>query len=291
MTNIYNYKYLPRPPRAWTRVNNRCTYDTEYNEGYDPLIFQRVAQINKGNVLQYKKNSSNLTKNQRYSQIAKGLWTNRTKTWATQSDIYTNPNTTSLKRVAYVEYSRPDVKDPFNCPNANFKDGGTLICGTYQNPCTGEISETTITPKYYPSSDSDVPGPIKLLYWNPRLQTWYPKTTLTMNNSGNKWPVNYKLFTSAIKPNPPILSIENKTLNSIEISWVQEKSDCIPVTNYQIYDVTNNNINLIKIVDYKLNNYTVENLQNNINYSFYVISTSSGYKSEPSNIVETTTGN
>jgi hypothetical protein len=222
MTNIYNCKYLPRPPRAWTRVNNRCTYDTEYNEGYDPLIFQRVAQINKGNVLQYKKNSSHLTKNQRYSQIAKGLWTNRTKTWATQSDIYTNPNTTSLKRVAYVEYSRPDVKDPFNCPNANFKDGGTLICGTYQNPCTGEISERTITPKYFPSSDSDVPGRIKLLYWDPKLQTWYPKTRLTMNNSGNKWPVNYKLFTSAVELtiNPDYnsgpLSINIDSLNTVD---------------------------------------------------------------------------
>jgi hypothetical protein len=199
MTAPYNCKYLPIPPRAWTRVNNRCTYDLSFNEGYDPFIFERVAQINKGNVLQYKKNSSQLTKQQRYSQIAKGLWTNRSKTWATQSDIYTNPNTTSLKRVGYVETTRDDVIDPFNCPNANFKDGGTLVCGTFENPCTGQVIERTFQPNYYPTTDSNVPGPLKLLYWDPRLQTWYPKVRRTMNNSGNKWPVNYKLFTSAVQ--------------------------------------------------------------------------------------------
>ena len=254
MTNIYNCKYLPRPPRAWTRVNNRCTYDTEYNEGYDPLIFQRVAQINKGNVLQYKKNSSNLTKNQRYSQIAKGLWTNRTKTWATQSNIYTNPNTTSLKRVAYVEYSRPDVKDPFNCPNANFKDGGTLICGTYQNPCTGEITEGTITPKYFPSSDSDVPGPLKLLYWDPKLQTWYPKTRLTMNNSGNKWPVNYKLFTSAVELTiNPDYNSDSSTINIDPLNPVDPTNRDVVISgnNVSIFgntiDIGNSNTTLVNV--------------------------------------------
>ena len=54
---------------------------------------------NKGNVLQYKKNSSNLTKKQRYSQIAKGMWTNRTKTWASQTETISSPNTQWLQRV------------------------------------------------------------------------------------------------------------------------------------------------------------------------------------------------
>lgn len=205
MTDLFNCKYLPQPPRAWSRVNNQCTFETSrsLNDGYDPLIFKRVAQIKKGNVLQYKKNSSQLTKQQRYSQIAKGLWTNRTKTWATQSDIYTNPNTTSLKRVGYIEVVNPNprIKDPFNCPNFTYKDFGILICGTYENPCTGEIVEKTAQPNFHPTTDSDVPGPIKLLYWDPRLQTWFPKVRRTMNNSGNKWPVNYKLFRSAVELN------------------------------------------------------------------------------------------
>lgn len=194
MTDSCNF-ILPNPPRAWYRVNNRCTYDTSYNEGYDPLVFERVAQINKGNILQYKKNSSQLTKQQRYSQIAKGLWTNRTKTFATQSDLYTNPNIASLKRINYKQYNRDDVNDPFNCPFAtSFKDGGTLICGTYENPCTGKIVEKTIQPNYHPTTDSDVPGPIQLLYWDPKLQTWFPKVRRTMNNSTDKWPINYKFF-------------------------------------------------------------------------------------------------
>jgi len=58
-----------------------------------------LAMLNKGNVLQYKANSSNLTKQQKYSLIAKGQWVNRNTTWAIQSTRgYTNPNTTSLKR-------------------------------------------------------------------------------------------------------------------------------------------------------------------------------------------------
>jgi len=163
MTNTYNCRYLPVPPRAWSRVENRCTFDTQYNEGYDPLVFERNSQINKGNVLQYKKNSSNLTKQQRYSQIAKGLWTNRTKTFATQSDLYTNPNVLSLKRVNYKQSDRTDVNDPFDCPlgSTTFKDGGTLICGTYENPCTGQVIERVVQPNYHPTTDSDVPGPIQ----------------------------------------------------------------------------------------------------------------------------------
>jgi len=213
--------YLPIPPRAWSRVDNKCTFDTSINYDnsdsiIDPSIYYRAALINKGNVLQYKKNSTHLTKKQRYAQIAKGLWTNRTKTWATQSLTYTNPNTARLKRVGYIEYPRNDItpgspanpsgpytpisglKDPFNCPNLTFKDGGNLVCGTYENPCTGAIIENSVQPNYHPTTDSDVPGPIQQLYWDPRLQTWYPKVRRVMNNSTNKWPINYKFFRSAI---------------------------------------------------------------------------------------------
>lgn len=44
--------YLPVPPRAWSRVDNKCTYS---DSNYDPAIFYKAALINKGNVLQYKK--------------------------------------------------------------------------------------------------------------------------------------------------------------------------------------------------------------------------------------------
>jgi len=48
----YSNNYLPIPPRAWTRVENKCTYSDSI---YDPNIYYRASLINKGNVLQYKK--------------------------------------------------------------------------------------------------------------------------------------------------------------------------------------------------------------------------------------------
>lgn len=100
--------YLPEPPRAWSRVQNSCSLTTDNdtfvvpytNEVVSASVFaQKMAMLSKGNILQYKANSSNLTKVQRYSKIAKGQWVNRNTTWATQSTRgYTNPNSTSLKR-------------------------------------------------------------------------------------------------------------------------------------------------------------------------------------------------
>ena len=87
-------KVTPQPPRVWYRVQNPFIE-------LSPLEADKIAMLNKGNVLQYKANSSNLTKAQKYSNIAKGL--NNNTTWATQSTRgYTNPNTTSLKRTGNV---------------------------------------------------------------------------------------------------------------------------------------------------------------------------------------------
>jgi len=124
--------YNPQPPRAWSRVENICAQITDSSGNIlspvtniqVPLAayYNDVQIINKGNILQYKKNSSNLTKNQRYSKIAKGMWTNRTKTWATQSDTYSNPNMSSLLRVNYTNVPLPfGVVDPFGCPTILIK--------------------------------------------------------------------------------------------------------------------------------------------------------------------------
>ena len=91
-------QYNPRPTREWTRYENRCP----------DIIIPSTYEYSKGNILQYKNNSSNLTKNQRYSKIATGMWTNRTKTWATQSDKYTNPNTNYLKRSSFSTITIPN---------------------------------------------------------------------------------------------------------------------------------------------------------------------------------------
>ena len=78
MSNSYNYN--PTPPRVWTRVQGRCTDDTSFSANvYVPLTNQTVPQgeatiqdkiLYKGNILQYKKNSSSLTKKQKYAQIS-----------------------------------------------------------------------------------------------------------------------------------------------------------------------------------------------------------------------------
>jgi hypothetical protein len=113
--SCYNNCYLPRPPRAWSRVQNDCSLIySGIDNGFVKIpltgeivpvsvLGEKIAMLNKGNVLQYKANSSNLTKAQRYSKIATGKWINRNTTWATQSTRgYTNPNTTSLKRTGNV---------------------------------------------------------------------------------------------------------------------------------------------------------------------------------------------
>jgi hypothetical protein len=98
-------KYNPVPTKEWYRFENQCVYNTQSLGSIikNKKLAYEIAVLDKGNVLQYKKNSSNLTKNQRYSQIARAAWANRKKTWATQTQTYTNPDTTTNKRVNYTE--------------------------------------------------------------------------------------------------------------------------------------------------------------------------------------------
>ena len=234
--------YNPIPPRVWSRVQNQCTYtdasgnsDINYNQVYIPLTKQTVTQaqanyedkmIYKGNVLQYKGNSSRLTKSQKYTQLAKGFGPNRTKVFATQSQTYTNPNTTGLRRINTQTYPYPNgvvgepnnpsgpfqynVPNPNGCSGVSIQDGGTLVCGTFANPCTGDIIKQGATSSiiYNPASASDVPGSSDL-FWDTQVQTWFPKPRYVMNNSTDKWPVNYKGLVSAINLNKCNLKLSN----------------------------------------------------------------------------------
>ena len=210
-------KYNPIPARLWSRTQAPCTFYNEY-ENYDTVYVSltnstvsrakaiyETQMLVKGNTLQYKKNSSNITKSQRYSQICKGQWTNRTTSFATQTQSYTNPNTNSLKRVNAIEIppndipGRPnnisgpyqtEVINPFLCPNDSIQDGGQLVCNTVVNPCTNDIIQQTKNELCYPTTCSDVPGKIMDLCWDPRVATWYAKPRLTMSNGGNQGPQN-----------------------------------------------------------------------------------------------------
>ncbi len=235
--------YNPMPPREWYRYNTPCATIIANT----PEIAYELAMLAKGNILQYKKNSSNITKNQRYSQIARSMWTNRTTNWATQSDIYTNPNTNSLKRVNYIgsidgvntvfdpRICPPPIIIPINnplpaigtggiesplvppqpvipsgpVPNIPLQpipivpvyvipDGGTLVCNTVENICTGQVESKTYQNFCNPTSDSDVPGPIIYLCYNSGINSsYYPKTKRTYNNSTNSWPINSKFILPA----------------------------------------------------------------------------------------------
>ena len=226
---LSSINYNPKPTRVWSRVQNQCTYYNENNFQNTKNVFVPVLNktvtieeaiyydklMKKGNILQYKNNSSNITKIQKYSKIANGRWTNRNKSYATQTQTYTNPNTLSLKRVNYLEYPFPNtlvgkpnnisgpyqynVPDPFGCQTNILKDGGTLLCNSYVNPCTNVVvEETKGNQNCNLTSDSDVPGTIKPLCWNPRLNTYYPRTRYIMPTSGTKWPEGYKEFVSAV---------------------------------------------------------------------------------------------
>lgn len=78
----------PNPPRVWSRVENVC--ETSIDQ-----------MSKKANILQYKQNSANLTKNQKYSQLIQ----HPPHVWATQNQSVTIP----------------DIGIPTNCVN-------TIIC-------------------------------------------------------------------------------------------------------------------------------------------------------------------
>jgi len=304
--------YNPNPPRVWSRVHNLCTYtlNSNYESVYVPLNKEDVPLgvadyqekvLYKGNILQYKKNSSNLTKKQRYSQISKGYWANRTKSFATQTQTYSNPNTTGLQRVNYNTIPYPNgivgapnnisgpfqynVENPNDCSSNSLQDGGSLICNKYANPCTGEIIKQNKIINCYPTTCSDVPGQIQDLCWYEQLQTYYPRQRYIMNNSGNKWPEGYKGFVSAVTPISPILILDSYTNSSVDLSWKPNSKECLPISSYQIYK----NGSLFKTVSYTVNSITISGLDNNTSYSFYVISVSNTISSEASNIVSVLT--
>jgi hypothetical protein len=296
--------YLPFPPRAWSRVqdNINCIDPLVPPLGkytvYVPLTKQTVSPgvadyqdkvLYKGNILQYRNNSSNLSKNQKYAQIVKGMWTNRTKSYATQSDVYSNPNTNSLLRQNYtISQNTNGASNPFNCNNKVILEGGTLACNTLANPCTNQLIKTYKTQNCQLITASDVPGfgvPTisNTLCWNQRVSTYIPRRRYKMTNSGDKWPQNYKAFVSSSFPVAPTVSINSSTSTTVTLSWTYKNSSCIPVSNFNIYQ----NNALIKSVSFKETLFTVDNLTPNL-YSFYVKSVSNTIASPPSNTVTTT---
>jgi hypothetical protein len=111
-----------------------------------------VAMRRKAEIFKYKKNSSNLTKQQNYALLAKGNGPYAKRAWGTQGDAYTNPNTSNLPQV-----------------------GNAIICNT------GIICA--------PTSSSDVPGPIMNLCYNPAVGlAGYNAPNRKKVDIGFRWP-------------------------------------------------------------------------------------------------------
>ncbi len=114
----------------------------------DPIIAMR----RKAEIFKYKKNSSNLTKQQYFSLLAKGNGPASKRSWGTQSVAYTNPNESGLPQ-----------------------SGNTIICNS------GIVCA--------PTSSSDVPGPIVDLCYNPAAPlVGYNQPNRKRVNIGFKWP-------------------------------------------------------------------------------------------------------
>jgi hypothetical protein len=158
-------QYNPQPTKEWYRFENSCVYDTTTANGtvvYVPLLKQYISSdalayelsvLKKGNILQYKKNSANITKSQRYAQIAKGAWTNRTTTWGTQSVSYTNPNINSLKRINYLNIPiNPSNEVTSSSTTYNVTSADGVLCA----PSTA-ASQNGFVPTNNSSGDSNQP--------------------------------------------------------------------------------------------------------------------------------------
>jgi hypothetical protein len=76
--------YRPIPPREWNRYQPNCITNTAESQMY-----------RKANVLQYKNNSAQLTKQQKYGFLAKRNYIS----WASQTQQASFPNIQLLKRI------------------------------------------------------------------------------------------------------------------------------------------------------------------------------------------------
>jgi hypothetical protein len=304
--------YNPQPTRVWSRVQGVCPDTTEFSDiVYFPFTNKFLPKADadyqyqlfyKGNILQYKKNSANFTKQEKYSRLAKS---NRNIS-ATQTQTYTNPNTKSLLRVGSIKYPYPNnlvnepnnpagpfvsnPPNPFDCSSNVIEVGGTLICGTYVEPCSNTIIRTrpaTNGSVCFPTYCSDVPGPIQELCWNNRLTTFFPRQRYIMPNSLNKWPVGYKGFISAVKPYTPLLTSSNITTDSVLLSWTVRESNCLPLSSFVINQRKSGTSEFIPIANLPSNIFTfkVNGLISGTIYEFKMFSLSNTIKSDDSDII------
>ena len=166
--------------RPWSRFNFVCQ-STE---------FDRLQMRRKAEVLQYKNNSSKLTKKQRYSLAAKNLLTKK-KSWANQKEgVVTNPNTSNLKPTGFYQN---------NINNSTFNSWTGLTCCPADQKVSSQPSnidsQNQISCSNPPSTNqflttqSDVPGKPMFLKYEPDFPlTMFPPVRRTYKGGAGKWP-------------------------------------------------------------------------------------------------------
>jgi hypothetical protein len=170
-----------------------------------------IKQQYKGNVLQYKGNSSNYSKNTIYSKIIQGTWSNRKRCYASQQVKYTNPNTNFFAQSgnSNILLNGNPTNYPVKCPpysnlvyyNSNqranpnvgvISNGGVFLYNQQVQPCSGYVKNNLPSNYCFSTSCSNVPGKEMLLCYKSTTNPYYPKPRRVMTDVGGKFPINYK---------------------------------------------------------------------------------------------------
>jgi len=184
--------YVPNPPRLWSRANGNNCPNCASNYGYQicssnpnpnagrVYSTRELDERRKAEILKYKNNSSNMSKAQQYSMASRNALT-RKKSWATQTQTYTNPNVDNL----------PEIKIPIN----NVFQTVSLRCNNANNKCGR-------------TSDCDVPGPVIPLCIDESvpLYNYKPQTTYSSGSnfeSFNSFEEPQSTNLPAVIPTPP----------------------------------------------------------------------------------------
>jgi hypothetical protein len=165
----------PDPPNLWQRAYTDCVNCQNNYCGPNPTniypppvcdcppnsIYITPEQLDmrrKAEIFKYNKNASDQTKKQKYALLAKGINIYKKRSWAAQSQYYTNPNVNNLPQI-----------------------GNTLICGT-DTPSAQALANCS------PTTNNDVPGPGMEICYDKTIPLTRYVTRRIYTFNGTKWP-------------------------------------------------------------------------------------------------------
>ena len=148
------------PPPPWSRAGGNNCPNCVSNYGYaacgpngEPYSTYALDQRRKAEILKYRNNSSHLSPALTYSMISRNAFT-RKKSWATQTQTYTNPNVNNLPKIE----NAAGITVALQCNQPN------VLCSL--------------------TSDSDVPGPVVPLCIDESVPLYNYKMQVTYSSGG-----------------------------------------------------------------------------------------------------------